>query len=62
MAEFYLFFFYGSMVSFISAEAVMLPSNVDPEYINGVLAASSIFFGFWLLLMQRSISARRKGL
>jgi len=27
--------------------------EVDPEYINGILAASGIFFGIWAIIIER---------
>ena len=40
---------------FLSAVHIFpsLEVDVDPEYISGMLTASNILFGFWILLIQR---------
>lgn len=49
-----------SVVSFMALAFVVFASgffvpeiDVDPEYINGFLAASSVLFGFWMIIFFR---------
>jgi len=40
---------------FLTMLLVPEDTQVDAEYINGVLTASSILFGFWAVLMNREL-------
>jgi len=52
--SFAIFCFLLSLVFLVSRGAKM-PSDfeVDPEYINGIIAASSVLYGFWFVVIER---------
>jgi hypothetical protein len=49
----YLVVVYIFLLVVILLVAISLPRvSVNPEYINGVLTASSILFGFWFIMLE----------
>lgn len=56
MRRFSFYFFMievGMILSTVDALFTPLNIKIDPEYINGVLTASSILFVFWIYLLEK---------
>jgi hypothetical protein len=53
-AYYYPLVVYFSLLVIIALGIILFPkASVNPEYINGVLTASSILFGFWFIMLER---------
>lgn len=50
-----------ALIVFASAFLFLTPRDfrVDAQYINGILASSSILFGFWVLIVERKNSKEK---
>jgi len=49
---------FGIAIIVIGIYGLPIGFEVNPEYINGILTASSILFGFWAVLIERQPKER----
>ena len=48
----YLIIYIVLIILMVWITLLVAPREVDVEYINGILTASSILYGFWIVLLQ----------
>jgi len=58
----YVFLIFLLALVFIGVYDLPASSEVDAEYLSGILTASSILFGFWFVFIERKPKEERKKL